>query len=112
MQNSVEFQNRKLLNELADGFVVEVPQYEELLVEDWELDTKNSSVREIHFKGALFSYGDLPNFFSVSKWTHYDPNNPTDITRVSVCQNLTKAFKGNVYMDDVCVSDINLNERS
>lgn len=33
MQNSVEFQNRKLLNELADGFVVEVPQYEELLVE-------------------------------------------------------------------------------
>lgn len=112
MQNSLDHHNRKLLDELADGFVVEVPQSEEVLVEDWELDTKNCSVKEIHFKGALFSYGDLPNFFSIPRWTYFNPNNPTDSARVHMCQSLTKAFKGDVYMDDVCSSDINLNERS
>lgn len=68
--------------------------------EEWLLDKNNSN------EDTLIFLGYDANMWPMRNWKVFNVNNPWHIKRVETCRRVTQGFKGNVYMDDICVTDI------
>lgn len=51
-------------------------------------------------------------FIRSPEWTKFNPEKDFEVNRVRIAKRVTADFKGKVYLDSVCISDIELEEAS
>ena len=94
--------HKEIKEKYGHSFEVSVPGFHYITDEEWVFDDEYASPNSIKFRGYDANMCAMPD------WTEFDPTNEFDVERVLTCKRITKGFEGKVYMDDVCISDIDL----
>lgn len=89
---------QEVLEKYKAGFTIDGKHPIE--TEEWLLDENRSN------EDTLIFLGYDANMWPSPDWKKFDENNPWHIKRIKTCRRVTQGFKGNVYMDDICVTDI------
>lgn len=74
--------------------------------EIWILNEYRSSKNELHFHGYNAKLVPLP------EWKRFDASSDWSQKRIKTCKEFTSDFDGLVYMDKVCVSNLDKDERT
>ncbi|HEL2057740.1 TPA: hypothetical protein TY768_000908 [Streptococcus suis] len=94
---------QEVIEKYKAGFVVFSDKHR-ICDEEWILDKDNSTESELRFLGYDANLWPLP------EWKKFDPERDFEVKRVRIAKKVTVDFNGKVYLDSVCISDIELEE--
>ncbi|HFI0028289.1 TPA: hypothetical protein ACGOSU_001339 [Streptococcus suis] len=94
---------QEVIEKYKAGFVVFSDKHR-ICDEEWLLDKDNTTESELRFLDYDANLGLFP------EWKKFNPEKDFEVKRVKIAKKVTADFKGKVYLDSVCISDIELEE--
>lgn len=94
---------QEIIEKYRAGFVIHSDKHR-ICAEEWILDNDNTTESELRFLGYDANLCPFP------EWNKFNPEKDFEVKRVRIAKNVTSDFEGNVYLDSVCISDIELEE--